>query len=72
MSFDLRLNKEEQQKFKKIMNFYYQFNYVVYQETEEHFYIKFLGEDMEKDCLLQEELMCYLDSAHIEEIIGGK
>ena len=71
MGFDVKLNKEEQNKFEKVMELYPKHGYVVYQETEEHFNIKILGVDMEKDSLLQEALMEHLESVDIEEIMEG-
>ena len=71
MGFDLKLDKEEKEQFEKVMALYPNHSYVVYQETEEHFNIKILGVDMEKDALLQEALMEHLESVDIEEIMEG-
>lgn len=70
MAFDIKLDKQEQEQFEKIMALYPKHSFVVYQETDEHFHIKFLGEDMEKDALLQEAFLEHLDSVQIEENIG--
>lgn len=71
MAFDIKLNKQDKDIFEKVLVLYPKYSYVVYQETEEHYHIKFLGEDIEKDSLLQEALMEHIESIEIEEEIGG-
>lgn len=70
MAFDIILDKSEKEQFDKIMALYPKYSYVVYQEISESYHIKFLGEGIENDSLLQESLMEHLDSVKIEENIG--
>lgn len=70
MSFDIEINKEEVGKFIIIMKYLYpDFNYAQLKEGDKSVF-KVLGEDMEKDCLLQETLIQHLDCVNMEEEIG--
>lgn len=70
MSFDIKINKQELNKFKSIiLGLYPDFNFAQIDETEDTLTFKVLGEDMEKDTLLQETIMEHLDSINIEENI---
>jgi hypothetical protein len=71
MAFDITINKEEQDKFLKIMALYPDFMYVNGAPIIDKYHLIFLGEDTEKDSLLQEALMEHLESVEIVESIGG-
>jgi hypothetical protein len=71
MAFTVEINKDEKEQFLKIMDLYPDRMYVIGSNTEEAYHLIFLGEDMERDCLLQETLMEHLDYVKIEENIGG-
>jgi hypothetical protein len=71
MAFNITINKDEKEKFLKIMALYPDYMYVNGIADEEHYNLIFLGEDIEKDCLLQEALMEHLDTVTIEENVGG-
>jgi hypothetical protein len=72
MSFSIQIDKEEQEQFLKVMALYPGYMYVNGEPSEDKYNLMFLGEDMERDCLLQEALMEHLDSVVIEEDIRGQ
>jgi hypothetical protein len=72
MAFAVVIDKAEREKFLDVMRLYPRTMYVNSASEEETYTLVFLGEDMEKDALIQETLMEHLDSIKIEETIGGE
>ena len=71
MSFQLTINPDELKKFKIIVEEFNEPNYVILNENEKELKLQIVLINEENTHELQEELMVYLDSIHIEEIIGG-
>lgn len=71
LSFQLTINKNESEKFKIIAEEYNEFNYITIDEEENKIKLQIVLFNEEKSHKLQEALMEYLGSIHIEEIIGG-
>lgn len=69
MAFKAIINKDDQEQFLKVMALYPDTMYVNTFVDENKYHLIFLGEGIEKDCLLQETLMEHLDGVEIEEII---
>lgn len=72
MAFSITIDKDEQEQFLKVMALYPDYMYVNGLAGEDKYNLIFLGEDVDKDCLLQEALMEHLESVEIEECIGEK
>lgn len=74
MPFDITINKKDMPKFSAIVSTIFEgFAYAPIEENDAKlkFKIGFLGEDEEKVCQLQEELIDHLDGVHMEENFGG-
>lgn len=72
MAFNVEFNIDEKEQFLKIMALYPDYMWVNGLNPIGKYNVIILGEDMERDCLLQESLMEHLESVKIEETIGGE